>query len=566
MTTVIPGARPAVRSGHMQGRYALLEMLRAEGVEYIFGNPGTSEAAIMDILPDYPDLKYVLVVQEGVAIGLAEGYARASGNVAFVSLHIDNGLGNALSLLIDSKYCGTPMVVTAGNKDVRKLAEGRSDLVEMARPFTKWAAEITHPEQFPSAIRRAFTEARTPPTGPTFLSFAGNALDDLANVEIVPSKPHFTLSAADPRGIEAAAEALARAERPILVVGDRVAQYRAVAEAVRVAERLGARVYGHASTEVNFPTGHPQWFGLLSLRQPAARHALEQADAVLVVGAPAFQDFFYLGGGRTVGPKTVLIHIDPNGDEIGRSEPTDIGILAAPAAALAALDTALAERLRPADREAAASRAASLAAETARLDAAFHEAARQGASSRPMAPAAMAAALGRALPANAVVFDDAISTRAALHAGVKFNEPGSLIGARGSAIGWGMGGALGVKLAHPDRPVVAVVGDGSAMMTVQALWTARAAAIPVVYVICNNASYRILKLNMQVYRRLRAPDAAVRYPAMDFAPSFDFAAIARGFGLHGVRIEDPERIGPELDRALALGEPAVLDVIIDGAV
>src|SRR5436190_24187833 len=126
MVPVAQDRRAPARQGLMKGKHALLEMLRAEGVRYIFGNPGTSEAAIMDVIEDYPDLAYVLVVQEGVAIGLAEGYGRATGSVPFVSLHIDNGLANAFSLLIDCKHTGTPMVVTAGNKDVRKLAEGRS--------------------------------------------------------------------------------------------------------------------------------------------------------------------------------------------------------------------------------------------------------------------------------------------------------------------------------------------------------------------------------------------------------------------------------------------------------
>ena len=147
---------------NMKGSDALMEMLRAEGVKYIFGNPGTSEAAIMDSLENYPEFEYILAVQESVAIGMADTYARATGKPAFVSLHIDNGLSNSFALLIDSYNTGTPMVVTAGNKDVRKLAEGRSDLAEMARPYTKWSAEITHPEQYPSVIRRAFNEARAP--------------------------------------------------------------------------------------------------------------------------------------------------------------------------------------------------------------------------------------------------------------------------------------------------------------------------------------------------------------------------------------------------------------------
>ena len=182
----------------MSGKHALMQMLRAEGVQHIFGNPGTSEAAIMDALESYPELDYQLVVQESVAVGMADAYARATGNVGFINLHIDNGLANAFALLIDSKNAGTPLVITAGNKDVRKLAEGRSDLARMAEPFTKWSAEITHPEQYPAVIRRAFNEARTPPTGPVFVSFSSNSLDAEADIEIVPSTRSRMSPSADP--------------------------------------------------------------------------------------------------------------------------------------------------------------------------------------------------------------------------------------------------------------------------------------------------------------------------------------------------------------------------------
>lgn len=553
-------------TGALPGKRVFLETLRAEGVRYIFGNPGTSEAAIMEIMGEYPDMQYVLVVQEGVSIGLAEGYARASGEVAFVSLHIDNGLVNAYSLMIDSYRTGTPMVVTAGNKDVRKLAEGRSDLAEMTRPFAKWSVEVTHPDQLPSVMRRAFTEARTPPTGPVFVSLAGNIFDLETSAKVIASKPHFTAPAADPNAIEAAAELLSRAERPVILVGDRVSQYGGVNAAVSVAERIGARVYGHISSEFNFPTGHPQWFGGLALRQPAARKALTEADVVLAIGGPVFTDFFYQPG-EVLPPETKLIHLDINAAEIGKSEPTEVGIFASPKAGLEQLAAAIADRQNALTVAAARERAAKLATETAQAAAAFAQSARQGAQRRPMSPSAMAFELGQHLPTDAIVFDDSISTRGALHGGVKFNEPGSLYGARGGAIGWGIGATLGVKLAQPSRPVVGVIGDGSAMMTAQGLWTAAASKIPVVYCICNNGAYRILKVNLNIYKQLAGTaDTPPQYFAMDFNPPFDFAALARAFGVHGVRIEDPAQIGPELKKAIALNEPVVLDMIIDGSV
>ncbi len=551
----------------MKGSDALMEMLRAEGVKYIFGNPGTSEAAIMDSLENYPEFEYVLAVQESVAIGMADTYARATGKPAFVSLHIDNGLSNSFALLIDSYHTGTPLVVTAGNKDVRKLAEGRTDLAEMARPYAKWSAEITHPEQYPSVIRRAFNEAASPPTGPVFVSLSANSLDDDAEVNLIPSNQFSKSPNADPADIEAATEILAGAKSPVMIVGDRVMETGGTAAAVRVAEQLGAQVYGHISSQVNFPTGHPQYVGMLSIRQPAAVEALSNADVVLAAGCPVFNDFFYQSD-TVLGPQTKLVHIDINADEIGKSEPTDVGIFASPRAALNQLAEALASEMTGSQIEAARGRAAAVAENTRAANEAFRKTAESGGSSRPMSPESAMLALADSLPDNAVVFDDAISNRGLLHAAAKFNEPGDYIGARGGSIGWGPGGGLGLKMANPDRPVVAVCGDGTMMMSVQGLWTAVNSKIPAVFVICNNGMYRVLKLNMNVYKRAvkGKPDEPSKYLGMDFPVPFDFAALAQAFGAHGVRIEDPADIGPELNKAIDMNAPAVLDVVMDGAV
>lgn len=551
----------------LTGKHALMQMLQAEGVRYIFGNPGTSEAAIMDALESYPELEYVLVVQESVAVGMADTYARATGEVGFISLHIDNGLANSLALLIDSKNAGTPLVITAGNKDVRKLAEGRSDLARMAEPFTKWSAEITHPEQYPSIIRRAFTEARTPPTGPVFISFSANSLDDEADVEIVPSSRPRLHSRPDPDDLQEAVSMLAAAESPIVVVGDRVGEYGAVDAVIRVAEQTGAPVYGHVSAQVNFPTGHPQYVGALSLRHPEARKALEKADVVLCVGTSAFSDFFYQSG-SVLKPETKLIHVDINANEIGKSEPTDLGIVASPGPALDLIADGLEVMMDGMATEAARGRAAAAAELTAAERKSFQETAEKQMGSSPMGVAAMMAALGDALPKDALIFDDAISSKAVLHQAIKFDQPGSMYGQRGGSIGWGMGAGMGLKLANPDKPVVTVVGDGTAMMTIQGLWTALNSNIPVVYVVCNNAAYRILKLNMNVYLDsiIKQPERKSRYLGMDFPVPFDLAAIARGFGAYGARVEKAEDVGPALNDALASGRPALLDMIVDGSV
>ena len=214
----------------MTGKKALVEMLVAEGVEYIFGNPGTSETPFMDALQDYPQLKFMLSLQENSAVAMADGYARASQKPAFVNLHIAGGLAGGISMLYDSFKGGTPMVLTAGNSDTRMLHTDpvlSGDLVEMTRQYTKWSWEITHAAEIPMVVRRAFRQASTPPTAPVFLSFPWDSLDEEADVDIIGSSPGYHRVRPDAAGLGQAADLLSRAENPIMVVGDRVAQSEA---------------------------------------------------------------------------------------------------------------------------------------------------------------------------------------------------------------------------------------------------------------------------------------------------------------------------------------------------
>ena len=550
----------------MTGRRAMLEMLRAEGVEYIFGNPGTSESPIMHELESFPDLKYVLVLQEGVAMGMADAYARASGRPSFVNLHIETGLANGISLLHNAYAGGTPMVLSAGNRDVRELAHGRTDLAEMVRLFTKWTAEVTHPDQVPFVMRRAFNEAKTPPTAPTFVAFSANALDDEGDVEIAPTPDGFVRSAPEPEGVERAAEVLGAASNPVMIVGDAVGESGAVDGAVRVAEMLGATVYASSYSCVNFPTGHPQFAGPIRLGYPEARDTLSSADAALVLGR--FSSGYFMFSEpvlRFIGPDTKLVHVDSDPAAVGATQPTDVGIAADPAATLDRLAEALDATMSGTAKEAARGRCASLAEAKVKADAERDRRIRHRWDDSPMRPSRMMAEVASALPPETIVIDDAVTTRDALFDSVDFDAPGSMYGGRGGALGWGVGAAMGAKLANPDRPVVAVLGDGSAMMTVQGLWTAANEGIPVVYVVCNNGAYRILKLNIDRYRSMVDAEGESRYMGMDFPIALDVAGMARSMGVDARTIEDPAEVAPATRAALESGRPAVLDVVIDGA-
>ena len=279
----------------MTGKQALLEMLKAEGVEYIFGNPGTSEGPIIDLLGDYPEFRYILTLQESVAVGMGESYARAKGRASFVSLHVDSGLANGIALMLDALNTGTPMVVTSANYDVRKVSETKTDLAQLVRPVTKWAVELSYPDQIPSVIRRAFNEANSHPKGPVYVGFTSNALEGMAEMNIAPSRPVYDAPRPSQEGIAQAASLLLDSSRPIMLVGDRLSDDGALDQAVELAELLGLPVYQAVGAEVAFPTTHGQFLGNLSLRATGQRAVLQRVDLVLAVGADPFEELFYWG-------------------------------------------------------------------------------------------------------------------------------------------------------------------------------------------------------------------------------------------------------------------------------
>ena len=551
----------------MTGKQALLEMLKAEGVEYIFGNPGTSEAPIIDLLGDYPEIRYFLTLQESVAMGMAESYARATGRASFVSLHVDSGLANGIALMLDALNTGTPMVVTSANYDVRKVNESMTDLAQLVWPVTKWAVELSHPGQIPSALRRAFNEANSHPKGPVYVGLASNALEGIAEMNIVPSRPAYDATRPSPEGIARAASLLLDAARPIMLVGDRLSDDDGIEQAVELADLIGLPVYQVRGAEVAFPTAHPQFLGNLSLRVAASRAAVQSADLVLAVGADPFEELFYWGD-VILPPEASLVHIDPVPGRIGRSEPTDVGIVAHCGLALAELTALVKERLSPAGLPAIEQRRHAVVAEARRNRETFEASVAERWDHRPMSPARMMSELAAALPHNAVVVDDAISNRGPLRHYFHAARRGDIRAVRGQSIGGGIGATMGAQCAYPGRPVFGIIGDGSAMMTVQGLWTAANDNIPCVFVILNNGMYRVLKVNFNVYQGeiLGLPETSGgRLPYSDFAAPFDMASIADSMGVHGERITEPSQIKPAVDRAVASGRPALLDVIIDGS-
>ena len=549
----------------MSGKQAVLEMLKAEGIEYIFGNPGTSEGPLIDMLGDYPEFKYIMALQESVAMGMGESFARSTEKTSFVSLHVDSGLANGIALMLDALNTGTPMVVTSANYDSRKINETKTDLAELVRPVTKWAVELDLPDQIPSVLRRAFNEANSHPKGPVYVGFTANALEGIAEMNIVPSGKVHDEVIPSPTGILEAAKLLAHAKNPALMVGDRVSDDNAISESVSIAELLGMAVFQSRGAEVSFPTTHPQYQGMHSLRSQESRESLKEFDVVLTVGMDTLDELFYWGD-VILEESQKLIHIDPIPGRVGRSEPTDVGIISNCKTGLAEL---ISEVSKTVDQNIVKARKSQVVSDALSQKEAYEESVKAKWNSTPMSPARMMYELSNAIPKNSIVVDDSISNRAAMRHYFPAIERNDIRGVRGQSIGGGIGATMGTQCAFPDRPVFGVLGDGSTMMTVQGLWTAANDKIPCIFVICNNGMYRVLKTNFNVYQKeiLNEPEpAGDNLLYSDFVTPFNLCTIAEGMGLHSERVTDPNEIAGAVDRALASGGPALLDIVIDGKI
>jgi benzoylformate decarboxylase len=546
----------------------MLEQLVAQGTKYIFGNPGTTEQAFMDALQEYPQLEYILALHEGVATGIADGYARASGGPAFLQLHIMPGLGNAMGMLYNSYRTKTPLVIYAGQHPQRGNSQEpilAGDLVRLAEPLTKWAVEAQDANEIPVLLRRAFKVAMEPPRGPVFLSVPTNVMDEECDAEILASSYVDTRARPDPASVERIAGILAGARSPVIICGDGVCESGGQAELIQLAESIGARVHASFSPELPFPSTHPLYAGLLNVVSAAGlKGQLSSADVVLAVGTPVLPLLFPIEG-SPFAPATRVIHINLDAREIGKNWPAEVGLLADPRLAMADIVSHLKAQMTADQQTAAGERARAVEAMAGQMMQALDSAARGRWDNVPMTAGRMTSELADAMFPDTILFDESVTAGGYLMRYLRFDDTGRHYRAAGGGLGPGMPNPIGIKLARPNRPVLSVSGDGAALYTIQALWTAAHHKIPVTWVIANNSAYRILKLNMLEY--LGEGAAGRRFVAMDLTdPPVDFPAIAASFGVRGVRVEHPDEIGDAVREAQKANEPRLIDVAIDGDV
>ena len=517
------------------GRYAILEQFLADGMTHMFGNPGTVEQGFLDALSEYPDLKYFLTLQETIAILVGDGYARATQKPTLVQIHSTPGLGNSIGALYQAKRGHSPLVVIGGDAGVKYQAmdaQMAGDLVAMAEPVTKWATMVLDPSSLLRTLRRAIKIAATPPMGPVYVCLPQDMLDAPVVEEVRPTSIPSTRVAPDPALIQKAAQVLAGAQTPMIFIGDGIAFSGAQDELTRVAELLGAEVWEADAGEVNISYTHPLYQGMTG--HMFGYHSLpitSKGDVNLVCGTYMLPEVFPILG-EIYGPDAKTIHIDLNAYEIAKNHPVDIGMLGDPKTALNLLADALEATLTEEQKAAAKERTDQLAQAKEK---ALQEAMEADEAERDEVPLHMSrfvTELMEQLPDDAIIFDEALTNSPPISRYFAPERTGQYFITRGGSLGVGIPGAIGVKVANPDKVVFGFTGDGGSMYTIQALWSAVRHNVDAKFVVCNNGSYRLLQLNIDAYWKEE------EIPKHDFPLSFDlsnppihFADLARSMGV-----------------------------------
>lgn len=553
------------------GRFAIIEQLLADDIHYMFGNPGTVEEGFLDSLQNYPDFEYIFALQETIAVGMADGYARATKQATIVQLHSGVGLGNGIGMIYQAMRGHAPLVVLAGEAGIKydaMDAQMAADLVGMAKPVTKWATRVVDPASLLRVLRRAIKIASTPPMGPVFVSLPMDILDVPNDEPIVPTSIPSTRSMpADDESLSTVAEWLSSATKPMIIVGDGIAYSDAQAELTKVAERLGAQVWGADSSEPNMSAEHPLFGGLLGhMFGQSSCQITQQADVILIVGTYVFPEVFP-SLSDVFSPDAKVIHIDLNTYEIAKNFPVDIGLLGDPKSTLAKLATVLDAQMTSEQVAIASQRIVSITDKKKSAQAAQLEADQNLEGAMPLHMSQFSKVLAEYFPRDGIVFDEALTNSPELCRYLPPTTIGEYFQTRGGSLGVGIPGAIGAKIANPDKAVIGFTGDGGSMYTIQALWSAAHHNVDAKFVVCNNHSYRILKLNILQYWREQG------IPEHEFPASFDiqqpyiqFAELAQSLGVPSMRVERPEQIKPAIEAALAHVGPFLIELLLTNEV
>jgi benzoylformate decarboxylase len=518
-------------------REVAFELFREHGMTTIFGNPGSTELPMLAEFPD--DFRYVLGLQEAVAVGMADGYAQASGRPAHVNLHTAPGVGNGMGAIFNAQANHSPLVVTAGQQVRAHITMQANltnrDATRVVHPFVKWSFEPPRAEDVPHALARAIQAASLPPKGPAFVSLP---MDDW-NVEAEEAASHVverkaeSRSGPDPEAIKALAERLERASNPVLVAGPDIDAAGGWDDAVALAERQKLPVFASPAPgggRLGFPEGHPLFQGVLPPAIGPVSETLKGRDLILVVGSSVFPYYPYIPGPLLPeGAALVAITADP--DEAARAPMGEV-ILADPGLALRALLAEVGEANR---------------AEPEPLPEPSG-----GDETDPLTPTMVNRTLGDVFPDEGIIVLESPSSTLSLRNQLRLSRPGSYYFGAGGGLGFGLAAAIGVQLAQPDRPVVCVLGEGSAQYAITGFWTAAAYEVPVTFLVLRNEEYAILKWFADVEEVSGAP-------GLDL-PALDVAKVAEAYGVASKAVSGRDDLHDALESAVGSSKPQLVEV------
>lgn len=550
------------------GNQKIIEQFLADGMNYMFGNPGTVEQGFLDAVSDYPEMKYILTLQESVAVMMADGYARATQKPTLVQLHSSPGIGNGVGALYQAKRGHAPLVVIGSDAGLQYMnmdAQMANDLVAMMAPVTKYATTVLSSKSLLRTLRRAIKIASTPPMGPVYVCVPMDILDEENHEPVIPTSIPSTSVIPAPALIRESATALLSAKKPMIFIGDGVAYSGATAELTRVAELLGAEVYGVDFGDFIMDNSHPLYqgttghmFGSYSLP------ITSKGDVNLIVGTymvpevfPELNDIY--------APGAQVIHFDLNAYEIAKNHHVDIGVVSDPKFSLQALADEIEKSITSEQKDVIQQRISEITIAKKRKLEEEMEKDKVPSKSGRLQMAQFAKELSQKLPADAIIFDEALTSSPAVTRYMPPTKPGHYFVTRGGSLGVGFPGALGAKLANPDKTTLGFSGDGGCMYTIQALWTAARHNTGAKFIVCNNGSYKLLQLNIDAYWNERKIEGRGHPLSFDLSyPPIRFDILAKSMGVDAVRVEKEEEILPAIERMLADDKPFLIDLVLEG--
>ncbi len=546
------------------GATAFLKTMEKAGVEYIFGTPGTTEMPLIYEMENFPGIKYILALHESVATGMADGYARASGKPGIVSVHSTVGTANTLGMIINSFTSDSPVVVTAGIKDSRVLGSGVfCDSVyhapDILRQYTRRAWQVLDPSAISRDTATALCQAFAAPGGPVFLAIPENFWTMEAGDKVISMPGQFvTRTRCSKKETEKVAGILAETCKLVILSGNEVGKKNALDLVVKLAEKLGAPVFTEetmAAEYCNFPTDHPLYMGNYSPGSTLIR----KADLILGLGAKMFMPFSKPKM-EYISPHTRLIEVCAAPDRTSIMYPAELSIVADVSCFL--------EDLLEAIDKLSVSRALRCAWQTevksvkASRDSKLQEYKELAWERLPISAVRLVCELSAIATMDCAIIDEGITLSPFLQNYFTMPSSRSYFAYKGGCLGWGIPSALGVKLHRPKRQVIAFVGDGSLLFSVQSLWTAARYGIGVKIIVCNNTGYMAINSFKNSFSSEIGTSGKSPYGVFD-SPSIDFIALASSFGIPCSRVEHPKDLGPILQKALYSPGPEMVEVIID---